>query len=318
MCAARRILNTLQASEYLTFYHLMKYPVPKQEELFMDGSFSKPKSASLRSAPLLNAWTKPKNTTDKPIKQQKQGEERSSYDHLFSRDQENALLGSYLSEVEAHEKLYQSLPFVEEIYLCNSLTFNALHKTSDIDVFIITRPKRIWTAKFFAMVMTFFAGVKRLWSKKAKKICLSFFVTSADQNLYHLSVKGVDIYLCYRIAHLVLLYQADPHKTPQIRQKNKRIQGILPNLPLQQNIFLGNQVFSGQTSFKKTIEWLGSGILGDGIELVLKILQLAIISLKRLRNPHKNRGVIVNNQMLKFHQDIREKVSLKYAVMKKK
>ncbi|MDR2190942.1 MAG: hypothetical protein LBP53_07410 [Candidatus Peribacteria bacterium] len=153
-------------------------------------------------------------------------------------------MNDYLSEIEKYATLYKSLPFVEEIYLCNSITFNALHEHSDIDLFIITRPGRIRTAKFRAMVMFTFAGIKRSLKKKEKKVCLSFFITADYQNLYALSLPHLDIYLSYRIQHLVLLYHVETTKPPEIFKKNKRVQGILPNYPGKQCIFLGNQVFS--------------------------------------------------------------------------
>ena len=43
--------------------------------------------------------------------------------------------------------LYHNFPFVEEIFLANSITFNALTPTSDIDLFVITKKGRIWTAR---------------------------------------------------------------------------------------------------------------------------------------------------------------------------
>ncbi|MDR0650197.1 MAG: hypothetical protein LBG59_02025 [Candidatus Peribacteria bacterium] len=49
-------------------------------------------------------------------------------------------MDDYIAEIEKYATLYKSLPFVEEIYLCNSITFNALHQDSDIDLFIIARP----------------------------------------------------------------------------------------------------------------------------------------------------------------------------------
>ncbi|MDR2416093.1 MAG: hypothetical protein LBD75_05860 [Candidatus Peribacteria bacterium] len=153
-------------------------------------------------------------------------------------------MNDYLAEIEKYATLYKSLPFVEEIYLCNSITFNALHENSDIDLFIITRPERIRTAKFWAMLFCTFAGIKRSLKKKGKRICLSFFITADHQNLYALSLPHLDIYLSYRIQHLVLLYQSNPTKQPEIFKKNKRVQGVLPNYPSKQCIFLGNQVFS--------------------------------------------------------------------------
>jgi hypothetical protein len=52
-------------------------------------------------------------------------------------------------------------------------------------------------------------------------------------------------------------------------------------------------------------------------EVIVKYLQLFIIRLKILRNPERNKDVIISDKMLKFHQDIREKISLKYSIMVK-
>jgi hypothetical protein len=168
------------------------------------------------------------------------------------------------------------------------------------------------------MLFFTFSGIKRSLTKKRKKICLSFFITSNHQNLYSISLPNLDIYLSYRIQHLVLLYQDTSGKKSDFFKKNKRVQGILPNYATEQCIFLWNQVFSGRTNFKKFIEWLGRGVLGDFWEQIVKILQLFIINVKRWRDPERNKDVIVNDHMLKFHQDIREKISLKYSVAIKK
>ncbi|MDR3168627.1 MAG: hypothetical protein LBU27_02510 [Candidatus Peribacteria bacterium] len=168
------------------------------------------------------------------------------------------------------------------------------------------------------MLLFTFAGIKYSLGKKAKKFCLSFFITSDSQNLYSLSLPNLDIYLCYWVQHLVPLYQADLKKGFQMYAKNKRVKGVLPNYSGQQSIFLGNQVVSGARKFKKVVEWLGSGMFGDLGEFFVKYLQLFIIRLKILRDPERNKDVVLKDTMLKFHQDIREKISLKYRMLIKK
>lgn len=223
MSATTRLIDTLQSSQHLSFYQMMHYPVPRQKEYFMD-------------APLPTKQSLP------PLQQK------------FSRDEKPDLMQEYLKELQQHSALYQSLPFVEVIYLCNSLTFNALHQHSDIDFFIIVRPERIWTAKFFAMLKMSWKGIKRTAHKKVKKICLSFFVTADHQNLYPLSVRGVDVYLAYWIAHLVPLYHAAPTKPLQIRERNRRVQGVLPNFPGEQSIVLDMPLITGETPGKQRRE----------------------------------------------------------------
>jgi hypothetical protein len=286
--SSHKLVNTLDAQQYLLFYKLMQYPVPKSQTPFLVEK---------------KIW--PKKTPTSITKKS------------FSRTKKTPLMNEYLQEIEKYAQRYKSLPFIQEIFLCNSITFNALHENSDIDFFIITQPNRIRSAKFRAMVLFSFIGIKRTLNKKAKKICLSFFVTSDQQNLYWISLPNLDIYLSYRIQHLVLLYQTNPQIPPEIFHKNKRVQGTLPNYSFQQTIFLGNEVFSWNTKFKTSIERINRGVIGDFFERILKYLQLFIIRLKILRNPERNKDVIINDQMLKFHQDIRKKISLKYSMMVK-
>jgi hypothetical protein len=164
------------------------------------------------------------------------------------------------------------------------------------------------------MILFSLYGVKRFWTKQRKKCCLSFFITKGNENLYEISLPNRDIYLSYRIEHLVLLYQANPNQKEQIFEKNQRIKGILPNFPKKQSIFLWNTVYTGRNIFKKITEKIWSGWIGDIFEEIIKMFQKIIIALKKFRDPIKNKDVITNDHMLKFHQDIREKISLKYNI----
>jgi hypothetical protein len=49
-------------------------------------------------------------------------------------------MDEYIQEIKRLESIFQSIPFIEQIFLCNSISFNALDENSDIDLFIITEP----------------------------------------------------------------------------------------------------------------------------------------------------------------------------------
>lgn len=93
----------------------MNYPVPKNTELFFQYSD-------------IEHANKPIKETDK---------ERNS---SFSRDQKSEYMYEYLKEIKKLKSTFQSIPFVEQIFLCNSISFNALDENSDIDLFIIAEP----------------------------------------------------------------------------------------------------------------------------------------------------------------------------------
>ena len=289
---ARKLIKTLSIQPYLRFYEIMEYPVPKNAELFFQYSDTENTNAN---------------------KLLKDTFEENS-DDTFSRDQKSEYMDEYLNEIKRLKSTFQSIPFVEQIYLCNSISFNALDKNSDIDLFIIAEPWRIRTVKFRSMILFMLKWAKRFWKKSRKKICLSFFITSDQQNLYPISLPSLDIYLAYRIAHLVLIYQPEEEVYNSFFENNKRVKWILPNYQEKQVISLWINPSYWNSKFKDIMETLWNWFLWNIFERIVKHIQKTIIRLKRIWNPIWNKDVIVSDSMLKFHQDIREKVSLKYNV----
>ena len=289
---ARKLIKTLSIQPYLRFYEIMEYPVPKNAELFFQYSDTENTNAN---------------------KLLKDTFEENS-DDTFSRDQKSEYMDEYLNEIKRLKSTFQSIPFVEQIYLCNSISFNALDKNSDIDLFIIAEPWRIRTVKFRSMILFMLKWAKRFWKKSRKKICLSFFITSDQQNLYPISLPSLDIYLAYRIAHLVLIYQPEKEVNNSFFENNKRVKWILPNYQEKQVISLWINPSYWNSKFKDIMETLWNWFLWNIFERIVKHIQKTIIRLKRIWNPIWNKDVIVSDSMLKFHQDIREKVSLKYNV----
>lgn len=97
------------------------------------------------------------------------------------------------------------LPGLREIYLCNTLGFLGARLNSDIDFFIVTSRGRIWTVRFFTVLLAkmFFKRPSETGAKNA--ICLSFF-TVTGANLRSLSLPGQDIYYEYWLRNLLLRY----------------------------------------------------------------------------------------------------------------
>ena len=285
-----KISNTLSIQPYLRFYEIMDYPIPRNAELFFQYSDTENTNKPLKNTYKDKSW------------------------NWFSRNQKSKYIDEYLKEIKRLKSTFQSIPFVEQIFLCNSISFNALDENSDIDLFIIAEPRRIRTVKFRSMLLFTLKWAKRFWKRIRKKICLSFFITSDSQNLYPISLSSLDIYLAYRIAHLVLIYQPDENQNNSFFENNKWVKGILPNYQEKQTISLWIEPFKWNTKFKNIMESLWNWLLWNIFEWIVKHVQKAIIHIKRIRNPIWNKDVIISDTMLKFHQDIREKVSLKYNV----
>lgn len=294
MSWARRLINTLWLQNYLRFYEIMHYPVPTNADFYLQYS---------------------ENELPPKLKNSLKTDLNEINDHDFSREKKSKYMDEYLAEIKRIKPVLQSIPFVHQIFLCNSITFNALDDNSDIDLFIIAQPWRIRSVKFRSMIFFLLNWSKRLWKNIRKKICLSFFITSDRQDLYRISLPTLDIYLAYRIAHLVPIYKWEKDSDfNSIYHQNKRIKWILPNFPEKQTISLWIKPIEWNSKIKNILEFLWNSRLWNIFERIVKHLQRSIIRLKRIRNPVLNKDVIISDSMLKFHQDLREKISLKYNV----
>lgn len=287
------LVNTLDDQQHLIFYKIMKYDIPHHSSYFL---FEK------------KWWKKQEDIL--------RAQEFPPDEVKYSWDKKNTHMDDFIKHINKFTRLYRSIPFIQSIYLCNSITFNALHEDSDIDVFIITKKWSLWRARLWSTVVFFLFGLKRGAIRgKKKKFCLSFYITHTHQNLYNIMLPQNDIYFIYWLAHLVPLYQESPEN---IYTHNKWLESALPNFPGRHciNIWLTPTV--GKSTFKKIAEFLFGWIIGKGSELLIKLIRLPIVIYKSKQLKEKGWGIIVNDNMLKFHMDIRKKIHLLYMMSKKK
>jgi len=279
-----KIFEVFSNSKELLFYKIMKYPIPTNYEFFL-------------------FWKKSKEKKEKKETQ-------------FSRDTKCELMDQYIDYINKFRNIYKNIPFIKEIYLCNSITFNALHPNSDIDIFIVTKKNSLRRWRFFSVLIFFLLGIKR-WKNKEKKFCLSFYTTEDNRNLYPICIEKNDIYLSYWLSHLVPLYIEDPD-FKNIYEENKWINSTIPNHPQKHIINIWNNQLKWKTILKQIIEKILGWIQWKILEQIIKFIRLPIVITKSKRPKNKWSWIIINNKMLKFHRDIRLKIHLKYQTLSKK
>ena len=267
------------------FYEVMNYPAPFQKEFF----------AYEQAVDTLKAPDKVEFSWAKPCEQMEE----------------------YIAHVDKLAWLWRSLPFVEAVYLANSITFNALHDSSDIDLFIVTSEKRIWTARWVSAVMFFILGLKRGRKRVAKKYCLSFYVSKEALNLQKIRLFPSDPYLIYRIAHLVPLYQAFPQRAVDVYEANYWLRDYLPSFPMEHVIKLGNKVFQWRNGVKIWFERVLWWRVWNLLERVIKLIRVPIILLKKKQLGAIWETIVVSDEMLKFHADKRKAYAMKWKIARK-
>lgn len=234
-------------------------------------------------------------------KQTNQEEKRStknSYTHITQETQH------IVNKINTLRRLRRTLPFIQEIYLCDSASFNASHTNSDIDICIITKPNTIRRARFFSVLRCTLLWLKRSKSRKAWKIDLVFYIDAQYTDLSTIALSPEDPYLNYWLAHLIPIYKQTDNQT-SIYTNNPRIQKILPNFPMKHTINIGTKLTTWSNKRKKIQEI----VWGNSIrEYIISKVWKPRVLYKTQKHGTQWRGIIVNNNMLKFHKDIRDKV----------
>lgn len=264
------------------FYSLMKYPLPRQRDFF----------AYDKKIEIWSSWH-----AEKPSR-------------LEISDQ----MKEYEQFVKKWQKIRKMIPFLEAVYIGNSMSFNALADDSDIDLLLVSNVKRLWHMRLWSVMITRLLGIKRTWRHKKMKFCLSFNVTRDHTDLQRIKLVPHDPYLIYWIAHLVPIYQQHKDYSFNIFKENSRINYYLPNHPLQQVIFLDIPIVYWVNVTRRLIENISRWLFWTFIENLIKLIWIPILLWKRKKLWHIWDDIIISDEMLKFHYDKRKSYALKWKI----
>ncbi|QFR39511.1 hypothetical protein A9Q91_04775 [Candidatus Gracilibacteria bacterium 28_42_T64] len=204
----------------------------------------------------------------------------------------------YSEKTHKHINYIKWIPGLKMIGIGNSISMNCATKDSDIDLFIVTSPNRLWLVRILITLIFQILGVRKTAKKHAGRFCLSFFATTDGLNFSSFALKD-DIYLYFRILYFKPILDFD-----------NTYQSFLDK----------NSSWSDFSEYKNIINNHKPGIKfikNTGIQesrfltIVNNLLKRMLITktqktFKKIGKPY---GVIINDNMLKFHNnDIREKI----------
>ncbi len=198
------------------------------------------------------------------------------------------------------------LPFLKAIMVCNSVGSETATGESDIDVLIITEPKRIWLVRFFAHSILRLFGLRTYGNKTAGRMCLSFFVDADHLNMESLRVRPDDIHFVYWLHQMIPLYDAGVFAV-RFKEANIWTKAYVPHLYQTQGLPTTgtNQVWLGRVGkfFKYILEKMWGSAYGMVIENEAKKVQWQSITpkIKELAKLQDN-NVVLSDGILKFHE----------------
>lgn len=200
-------------------------------------------------------------------------------------------------------KIFKFTPFTEVVLAAGSLATGNLRENSDFDVIVAVREGRVFTARFFSILIFGALGWRRKKITRGKeasdKICLSHFVTNKSyclrppyneywQNLYQNLVPVLG-------------------GREKIDEFFKANDWLVPPREYGLRKFKSNPFHIVSEGFwlKKAAEVLGTGKFGDWLERILKRLQIKRIEKNLKTNLGYKPRVIYNDDELEFHPDTR-------------
>lgn len=195
--------------------------------------------------------------------------------------------------------LLRHVPFIRMVGVGNTLADQTAGEGSDIDLFIVTDPKRLFTARLLVTTLLQSAGLRRHGKKVANRMCLSFWATTEHLDLSDIAFDPYDIYLAYWVAGLQPVFDREGTYR-EFLKANRWVGSYVPGYADADYSPAGPGRMAGWS------ERLLTGRVSDWLEKRLSSFQLKRIDTKP-RADEPDVRIIADRTMLKFHEKERRK-----------
>lgn len=209
----------------------------------------------------------------------------------------------FRKKVKKYHFIFRLCPFIKMVAVCNSPAFGAGDKNSDIDLFIVTKEGRIFTARTMVTLLTHLFGVRRHGNKVAGRFCLSFFINDKKLNLSGIKNKK-DVYLDFWTASLKPVFGMDTYH--DFCKENIWVKDFFTNWEPEKSLYTGINKGDRQYAVSRLIEKILQSRLGNLLESYLRHIHQKRHHAK-LSKLGDNASVVVNDSMLKYHNWDRRK-----------
>ncbi|OGK39493.1 hypothetical protein A3F34_00835 [Candidatus Roizmanbacteria bacterium RIFCSPHIGHO2_12_FULL_44_10] len=186
-----------------------------------------------------------------------------------------------LKKLQKFIKLLAKFPQIQLIGISGSCAMGNAETKDDVDFFIITAPKRMWTGRVIGLFIANVMGARRKRGQVTVRdlACLNMFFDG--RNISVPKYKR-NLYTAHEVVQMkpVFSHHAEAQK---FLQKNRWISHYFPNytIPTSRYQSVGNQ----------------NRLVGDVLEWLFRKIQLALI------NRHKTREIVTETQLWFFPND---------------
>ena len=197
--------------------------------------------------------------------------------------------------------LLQIAPFVRAVILTGSMTKGSTKESSDIDLLIVTKERRLYLARFFVTLLTTLTGLRRTPKTKnpAGKFCLNYYLAADNLDIRPHTAR------CARFhRHIIRVWDKDGiceriyrqnqwlrNYEPKIADKSQ-IAILKNNFPLDRWLIL--------SLIRLPLEILLAGKLGNFAEDKFSKWQMSKILNSKARKDNK-KTIVVRKNELRLH-----------------
>lgn len=222
---------------------------------------------------------------------------------ILNRRRASALTSEFKTRrAQRAVRLLSFVPFLQGVFVCNSVGSETALPESDIDLFIVAAPRHLWSVRLFSNLILKLFGLRVSRRRTRDRMCLSFFVDADHLNLRALSVAPDDVYLVYWLQQLTPLYDRGGI-IEKLYQANRWIYDCVPYAePIRQD---DRQIVPGRLAklWAKVWEAMWQGAYGTVVEGQMKALQLMKLPLDVQRSAERDdKNVVISDGILKFHE----------------
>ena len=205
-------------------------------------------------------------------------------------------------------RLLRFVPFIRAIAVCNSLAFSNARSESDVDLLIIPDRTHLWTARMFGTGLAALLRWRPTPERSEDTLCLSFYLADPVASLATLLLSVDDIYMRHWIDHLVPVY-GDTTLVDRLRGANPWHRDQVPNaygvMPASRRRTRDTRA---SRLVKYALEALHQGPVGRMLEHRYGAWQKKHLPEKLKALANKDTRVVMNETMLKFHENDRREV----------
>lgn len=272
--------NVIQVIQYFSFF---KY-VPNFEEIH---TFLKRKVSKKHLTGILEKMTKENSLTRKLVNSVTGFMYTTPQYSIYFRNRliRQQISKNKLKKIRLFIKLISWLPQIQLVGLSGTVAMMNAKEKDDIDLFIVTAKKRLWTARIIGLILAELLGVRRKpgESEARDKVCMNLFFD--ESNLSVPKHKQTEY-----VAHEVLQMKPLINKNftyERFLNKNKWVYKIFPN--------------AKRLEIRKRTQH-NLNFLGNLLEFYLKKLELTIIK------QHQTNEIVTDTQLWFFPEDFEKKL----------